>query len=82
MGSKGPDAERQRQVLSHLYQGWLPFSGSDDSQLIPIRQISLAKEKMTIENSQEMPAQEKQAKLAAIDTKLADLQRQAQNISK
>ena len=81
-GKQGPDAERQRQVLSHLYQGWLPFIGSDDSQLIPIRQISLAKEKMTIENSHEMPAQEKQAKLTAIDAKLADLQRQAQNISK
>ena len=52
MASKGPDAERQRQVLAHLAQGWLPFHESNNSQLIPIRQLSLAKEKMTIESSQ------------------------------
>jgi len=81
-GRQGPDAEQQRQVLAHLAQGWLPFHDSNNSQLIPIRQLSLAKEKMTIENSQTIPQQEKQAQLTAIDAKLADLQRQAQHISK
>ncbi|MGD0975995.1 MAG: phosphonate ABC transporter substrate-binding protein [Candidatus Korobacteraceae bacterium] len=81
-GKQGPDAERQRQVLAHLAQGWLPFHESNNSQLIPIRQLALAKEKMTIESSQNMAPQEKQAKLADIDAKLADLQRQAQHISK
>ena len=78
-GRQGPDAERQRQVLAHLGEGWLPFQESNNAQLLPIRQLSLAKEKMTIENSQDMPVQDKQSKLAAIDAKLADLQRQVEN---
>ena len=78
-GKQGPDAERQRQVLAHLAQGWLPFHESSDAQLIPIRQLELAKQKMTIESSQTMSPQEKQAQLAAIDAKLADLQKQAQS---
>jgi phosphonate transport system substrate-binding protein len=81
-GKQGPDAERQRQVLAHLAQGWLPFHESNNLQLIPIRQLALAKEKMTIESSPNIAQQEKQAKLAAIDAKLADLQKQAQHISK
>jgi phosphonate transport system substrate-binding protein len=81
-GRKGPDAERQRQVLAHLAQGWLPFHESNDTQLIPIRQLALAQEKMTIESSQTIPAQEKQAKVAVIDAKLAGLQRQAKQLSK
>ncbi len=81
-GKQGPDAERQRQMLAHLGQGWLSFHESSNVQLIPIRQLELAKQKMNIENSQNMAPQEKQAKLTAIDAKLADLQKQAQNTSK
>jgi phosphonate transport system substrate-binding protein len=81
-GRQGPDADRQRQVLAHLVQGWQPFHESSDAQLIPIRQLSLAKEKIVLESSQDIAPQEKQAKLAAIEAKLADLQKQAQNSSK
>ncbi|MGP8268695.1 MAG: phosphonate ABC transporter substrate-binding protein [Terracidiphilus sp.] len=76
-GKQGPDAARQRQVLAHLAQGWLPFRESSDAQLIPIRQLDLAKQKMTIESSQTISAQDKQTQLAAIDAKLAALQKQA-----
>jgi len=75
-GKQGPDAERQRQVLAHLAQGWLPFRESSDAQLIPIRELELARQKMTIENSQTFSAQEKQAQVAAIDAKLAELKKQ------
>ena len=75
-GKQGPDAERQRQVLAHLAQGWLPFRESSDAQLIPIRQLELAKQKMNIENSQTIAPQEKQAQLAAINAKLAVLEKQ------
>jgi hypothetical protein len=37
---------------------------------------------MVLESSQDIAPQEKQAKLAIIDAKLADLQKQAQNSSK
>ncbi len=76
-GKNGPNAERQRQVLAHLAQGWLPFRESSNAQLIPIRQLELAKQKMTIESSQTIAPQEKQAQLAAINAKLADLEMQA-----
>ena len=76
-GKQGPDAERQRQVLAHLAQGWLPFRESSDAQLVPIRQLELAKQKMNIESSQTMSAQEKQTKLAEINAKLAMLEKQA-----
>jgi phosphonate transport system substrate-binding protein len=75
-GKQGPDAARQREVLAHLAQGWLPFRESSDAQLVPIRQLELAKQKMQIENSQTMSAQEKQAQVTAIDVKLADLKKQ------
>ena len=81
-GRQGPDAERQRQVLAHLVNGWLPFEESSDAQLIPIRQLELAKQKMTIEGSKTMMAQEKQAQLAAIDAKLAELETQARSARK
>ena len=78
-GRRGPDAERQRQVLANLVNGWLPFEESSDAQLIPIRQLELAKQKMTIESSQTMSPQEKQAQVAAIDARLADLEKQARS---
>ena len=78
-GRQGPDAERQRQVLAHLVNGWLPFEESSDVQLIPIRQLELARQKMAIESSQAMSPQEKQAQLAAINAKLADLEKQARS---
>jgi phosphonate transport system substrate-binding protein len=78
-GRQGPDAERQRKVLAHLAQGWLPFHESSNAQLVPIRQLSLAKDKMVLESSQDMAPQEKQAKISAIDAKLAELEKQAKN---
>ena len=81
-GKQGPDAERQRQVLARLAQGWLPFRESTDAQLIPIRQLELAKQKMNIESSQTIAPQEKQAQLAAINAKLAELETQARSARK
>lgn len=78
-GKQGPDAARQRQVLAHLGQGWLPLRESSDAQLLPIRLLELAKQKMTIENSQSLSLQEKQSQLAAINAKLATLETQAKS---
>lgn len=78
-GKQGPDAERQRQILAHLAQGWLPFRESSNAQLIPIRQLDLAKQKMNIENSQTLTPQERQSQLAAINAKLATLEMQAKS---
>lgn len=53
-----------------------PFTSSDNRQLIPIRQLDLFKDKIKLESDTAMPAAERQAKLAEIEKKLADLSTQ------
>jgi phosphonate transport system substrate-binding protein len=75
-GRLGPDAERQRQVLAGMSSGWAPFRESSNAQLIPIRQLALFKDKTKLEGDGQMDPQQKEAKLAEIDAKLAELDRQ------
>lgn len=74
-GRQGPDKERQIKVLAGMSGGWAPFNESTDAQLIPIRQLSLFKDRMKIEGDAHMDAKEKQAKLGQIDAKLGELQK-------
>lgn len=52
------------------YQG---FRASDNQQLVPIRQIELAREKAKIEADATIGQAEKQKQLADLDAKLASL---------
>jgi phosphonate transport system substrate-binding protein len=52
------------------------FKPSSNAQLTPIRQLELFKERNKLEADAAIPAAEKQAKLADIDRKLADLGKQ------
>jgi len=52
---------------------WSGFKPSDDSQLLPFRQLGLLKDKAKIESDDKLSAEDKKAKLAEIETKLADL---------
>lgn len=68
----GRDA-REKQVLANLtYSG---FRASTNAQLIPIRQIELARERGKIEGDANMAADEKSRKLKEIDTRIAELGR-------
>lgn len=68
---KGKDAERELANLKALtYQGFRP---SDNQQLVPIRQIELAREKAKVEADATIGQAEKQKKLAELDGKLASL---------
>lgn len=49
------------------------FKDSSNAQLVPIRQLELAKEKLKIEADEKLAADDKKARLAEIDRKLADL---------
>jgi len=42
----GTDAERERKILAAMSSGWAPFRESTDAQLLPIRQLSLYKDKV------------------------------------
>ena len=68
---KGKDAERELANLKALtYQG---FRASDNQQLVPIRQIELAREKAKVEADTTLGQAEKQKQLAELDSKLAGL---------
>ena len=68
---KGKDAAREMANLKALtYQG---FRASDNQQLVPIRQIELAREKAKIEADATIGQAEKQKQLADLDAKLASL---------
>lgn len=68
---KGADAAREKQILATLtYQGFRP---STDAQLVPIRQIELAKEKARIESDGTMAAADKEKRLADVSRRLAEL---------
>ncbi|MGN5476134.1 phosphonate ABC transporter substrate-binding protein [Cupriavidus basilensis] len=68
---KGADAAREKEVLAKLtYQGFRP---STDAQLVPIRQIELAKEKARIETDTTLAAADKQKQLADVTRRLAEL---------
>ena len=68
---KGKDAEREMANLKALtYQG---FRASDNQQLVPIRQIELAREKAKVEGDATISQAEKQKQLAELDRKLASL---------
>ncbi len=68
---KGADAAREKENLAKLtYQGFRP---STDAQLVPIRQIELAKEKSKIETDTTLAAADKEKRLADVGRRLAEL---------
>lgn len=72
--SYGKDA-REKEILAKLtYSGFHP---SSNLQLVPIRQLELARERGLIEADDKFSPQERQAKLKDIDDKLAMLSQQA-----
>lgn len=66
----GKDA-REKQALHKI--GISGFKASDDSQLLPIRQLELFRTKMALEANMAMAASEKQEKLAEIQRRLNEL---------
>jgi phosphonate transport system substrate-binding protein len=73
-GRTGPNAAQEMANLQKLnYKG---FQASDNSQLLPIRQIKLAGDRNKIESDTTLSAEEKKQKLAEIDGKLAELSKQ------
>ena len=70
----GAEAKKEAEVLKGLQ--WAPFKESSNRQLVPIRQLDLFKARLKLEADGVMGADEKKAKLAEIDQKLASLQKE------
>ncbi|MBH9330272.1 phosphonate ABC transporter substrate-binding protein [Pseudomonas aeruginosa] len=68
----GANAE-QKKVLADLQ--WSKFQPSDDDQLLPIRQLELFKQRTDVANTANRGAEEKAAKLKALDEELAKLEK-------
>ena len=69
----GKDA-REKEIMRVLT--WSGFVASDNSQLLPIRQLELVRERTKVENDGTMSADDKAKKLQEIDGKLAELGKQ------
>ncbi len=72
--------DEQKAVLKKIYN-YGSFRPSTNAQLLPIRQLEMYKDRQKIEQSTTMGADEKKAKLAEIDGKLAELARQAAQVT-
>lgn len=68
----GKGGQQEKDVLMKISK-LSAFKPSTNAQLIPIRQLELFKERNKFEADASLPATEKQAKVAEIDRKLAEL---------
>ena len=75
----GKDA-REKEILAKLTIG--SFMSSDNNQLLPIRQLELARERNKVEADTTMSAEDKARKLKDIDDRLAELGRQVASAAK
>jgi len=66
--------EQEKQISVKALKA-VGFKESSNAQLLPIRQLELFRDKTKLEADASMPAAEKQAKIAEIDKKLAELGR-------
>ncbi|NBO77362.1 MAG: hypothetical protein EBV28_10300 [Betaproteobacteria bacterium] len=66
--------EAEREILKNIYN-YAGFRASNNDQLIPIRELELARDRARLVNDDKMGAAEKTKALAEIDARLAALRR-------
>jgi len=71
----------EKAILKNIYN-YGGFRDSSNTQLLPIRQLELYKDRSKFENDAAMNEAEKKAKLAEIDKKLAELNTQLSQATK
>jgi phosphonate transport system substrate-binding protein len=72
-GRVGPNADEAREVLAGIGDGLGPFVDSNDTQLYPIRELALFKERTQIQNDDTLDAAERKRRVAEIDAQLERL---------
>jgi len=73
------DVAKAKEVLAGISDGMGFFMESSNAQLIPIRQLDLFKNKLSLQNDDRLAADDKAQKIAAIDKDLANLGMLAEN---
>lgn len=81
-GRFGANKDKELAVLKGMSSGWAPFQDSSNHQLLPIIEISYAKDKMKLESNNTMAAAEKAKKTAEIDQQLNEVQAYAKLVEK
>ena len=72
-GRLGPAAKQQQIVLEGLGSGGGGYTDSSNAQLIPIRQLSLFRDKLKLTSDTRMDADKKAKKISMIESKLSEL---------
>jgi len=72
-GRYGSEAEKEMEILKEIGPGWGPFMDSNNDQLITVRELQLAKEKITIENHPRMSEAQKAENLRDVLKRQEDL---------
>lgn len=65
--------EHEKEVLKPL--GYSAFRASSDVQLVTVRQIELAKQRVAVQKDEKLSIEDKSKQLAAIDARIAELSR-------
>jgi phosphonate transport system substrate-binding protein len=73
-GKSEADVQRELGILRELQ--WGRFRESTNRQLLPIREVSLFRDRLRIENDERLSAEDKQRQLHDIDEQLAALRRE------
>ncbi len=72
-GRFGSHVEREKEILDNVQNGWAPFYNSTNRQLLPIRQLDLAKTKMKVSANDDLSTGQKRKRLKTIGRKLKGL---------
>ncbi len=72
-GRLGADAKKQQMVLEGLGSGGGGYTDSSNAQLIPIRQLSLFRDKLKLSADTRLDPAEKAKRLSKIEAQLSDL---------
>lgn len=67
-------ADSEKLILEEL--GWAPFKKSDNTQLLPIRQMEVNRAIMKLQGDEKVSVEEKTAKLAELQKQFSDLGKQ------
>jgi phosphonate transport system substrate-binding protein len=67
--------DREKEILKNMYR-LAGFKASTDAQLVPIRQLELAKDRQKLVDDPNLSEADRSARIADIDAKLAALAKQ------
>lgn len=73
-GRVGPAKEHELKVLADIQDGWGPFIDSDNSQLLPIREIAIQKDIRSLQNRELVSETERSVRLAKLKHKKKELE--------